>query len=201
MLIVFLGADGSGKTTVNSKLTDILENKYKKKVIYKYWRPEILKAPGVAIGLREEIKTGVNPDPYGHKKENPIKSFIRLSYYLVDYFIGGIKISIDKNSIYIFDRYYCDILVDKFRYNFSLPDYIIKLGTIFVKKPDYIFFLDVSVKTLLERKQEIPKEDLIKNVERYRKLVKEKKNAFIINNEEEIDKVIEKIMKIIIKNS
>lgn len=193
MLVVFLGPDGSGKTTIMNALKKVLEKEGKKVKTF-YWRPGILQAPGVLIGLRPPDEPGgVNPDPYGHEKQNPLKSLIRFSYYWLDFMLGSVKISLDKGTIYLFDRYYCDMWLDKFRYNFTLPDFLIKAGYFFIKKPDLVVYLDNRIKTLLARKREIPEEDLRRNVERYKNYIKKLRKGVVVNNERDVEEVVREV--------
>ncbi len=194
MLIVFLGPDGSGKTTIINLLEKKLKEEYPHlKIEKRYWRPGILKAPGVLLGLREEIQTGVNPDPYGHEKEFWGKSLLRFTYYLVDYILGSIEMKINKNTIYLYDRYYCDMWIDKFRYNFTLPDWVIKAGRVLVKKPDVVFYLDAPVEILLKRKKEIPEKELRKNIQRYRNFIDDN-NGIIVKNTGRTEETLSSIL-------
>ena len=71
----------------------------------------------------------------------------------------------------IFDRYYDDILVDpkRFRYggNLAFANFMRK----FIPKPDLYFILIADAKIIYERKQEVPFEELERQIEAYKKLI------------------------------
>ncbi|RKX98076.1 MAG: hypothetical protein DRP55_08460 [Spirochaetes bacterium] len=199
IMIVILGPDGSGKTTVKEELTKELRSFFPS-IFQFYFRPEMLPFPGVLLGLREDIRVGVNPNPHGHKKENPIKSFARFFYYLIDFIAGyWIKVYplIKKGSLVIFDRYYYDYLVDLFRYNMSIPSWFPKIFLPFIHAPDITIYLDASYKILYKRKQEIPKNELKRQIKAYNNLINKFSHAITISAEKPVKEIVKEITDII----
>lgn len=199
MMIVLLGPDGSGKTTIKSSLEESLNTIFTS-INHFYFRPELLPFPGVLVGLREDIRTGANPNPHGHKRENPIKSIIRFVYYLVDFILGyWIKIHPLKKRgcLIIFDRYYYDYFVDLFRYNMSIPSWFPRFFLPLIPSPDMTFYLHASVETLYRRKQEIPLTELNRQINVLDELVKSLPNAYKVSTERTIKEITEEIIDII----
>jgi thymidylate kinase len=194
MTITFLGPDGCGKSAIVNKTAELLSKSFHGISLF-YWRPELLKQPGVAFGLREDTKTD-NPNPHDLQPEPSIKSSFRFLYYLFDFVIGYIlkvyplKI---KKHLCIFDRYYYDVLVDKKRYNLSLPTFILKLPLPLIPKPDITFILDVPPQELYKRKQELPLSELERQRNLFLSLAKKLPNAIIIDNNRSLKESLNEI--------
>jgi len=200
--VAFIGPDGSGKSTVAKEIIKLLSRSFQKESLF-YWRPGFLRPPGVAFGIREEEKNRINLDPHGHKLESPLKSLFRLFYYLIDFTMGYfLKVHLNKvkKCLCIFDRYYHDILVDSFRYNFSLPSWLLKLSEPLIPKPDIAFFVYTPSKILYERKQELPKEELERQNQGFMALKKHFPSFYLIDNTRPLKVVLEKISSIILLN-
>ncbi len=201
MTVAFLGPDGSGKSTLVEKTAELLSRSFHGTKIF-YWRPGLLKEPGVAFGLRKEVK-GENPDPHGHPPEHPLKSLFRFLYYFLDFTLGywikvwPLKV---KKHLCVFDRYYYDVLVDPFRYNFSLPRWLLKVPLKFIPEPDLTFVIDVEPEVAILRKKELPLEEIKRQREGFRKVTLKIKNAQIIPNQDSLSEALRKISTIIIKN-
>jgi len=198
--VAFLGPDGCGKSTVIKEVRQILSRSFPGQDLF-YWRPTFLKQPGVVLGLRNGVKTDTNLFPHAHHAEHPIKSFLRFCYYLFDFTVGYLvkvyPLTI-ANHLCVFDRYYYDVLVDSFRYNFSLPRWLLKLPLLIVPKPTLIIILDVPVGELINRKQELPEVELKRQRHEFLKLASQIPNVYIIDNSRSIREVIKEIASIIL---
>lgn len=64
---------------------------------------------------------------------------------MIDYTFGYFKkvfpVILTKSKIFIFDRYYYDYYIDPKRAKINLPIWILKIGEVFVPKPDLILCL------------------------------------------------------------
>ncbi len=202
MTVAFLGPDGCGKSTIAMKVMEVLSCSFHGQKLF-YWRPELLAQPGVALKLREELDTGANPNPHGHRAENPIKSLFRFGYYLF-YFIIGHWLKVwpltIKKHLCVFDRYYYDILIDSFRYNFTLPQWLLRMPLPLIPKTDLVFILDSPMSELLRRKQELPAEELQRQRTSFSRLTSILSNTYLVDNSQSMAKVIEEITSIIILN-
>ncbi len=201
MTVAFLGPDGSGKSTLAKETMRLLSRSFHGQKLF-YWRPGLLKQPGVAFRLREEINLGTNPDPHGHEPEHPLKSLFRFLYYLIDFTLGywlkvwPLKV---KKHLCVFDRYYYDVLVDPFRYNFSLPEWLLKLPLPVIPTPDLIIILDVSPYKSFQRKQELPLKELMKQRKQFQKVAGTLPNCFLIENNDNLSETLGIIISKIIR--
>lgn len=198
--IVFLGTDGSGKSTMIDSIAPILERKYGLHVQYEHLRPNYLPSLAVALGrrtLEEEIKTQAVENPHDVKPSGLFGSLLRLAYYLVDYSVGYfLKISFSKDKIWLFDRYYYDFIVDPKRFRIKLPICILKFCEMFVSKPDLIICLGASSPDIIyQRKPETSLEEVTRQIEYLRLLVQQKNNAVWIDTGGSIEASVDSLLK------
>lgn len=193
-IITFSGVDGAGKTTILTKVKELIEDKYKKEVVVLRHRPSILPIlSAIKHGKKEAEKKTMEVLPRTGKNKSKLSSFIRFSYYLVDYMVGQwinyFKYTA-KGKIIIYDRYYFDFINDGRRSNIHFPPSLIKFGYHFLLKPELNFFLYADAHTILSRKQELNKETIETLTTNYRDLFDDFENKYkassykSINNEE-----------------
>ncbi len=200
MAVAFLGPDGSGKSTLAKETMRLLSRSFHGQKLF-YWRPGLLKEPGVAFRLREEINLGTNPNPHGHEPEHPLKSLFRFLYYFIDFTLGywlkvwPFKV---KKHLCVFDRYYYDVLVDPFRYNFSLPKWFLKLPSFLVPKPELVIIVKVPPEKLYERKKELSLAKLTQLNKSYHSL-RMSENFVIVDNSKDLSEAVRKIVALILQ--
>ena len=124
---------------------------------------------------------------------------MKLLYFVYQYNIGWLKNIMPlkiRSSLVIFDRYFDDMLVDTRRYRYGGSLALAKLARVFMPKPDIYFILTADPKVIYERKQEVPFEELERQVKAYEALVDGKRYFHIDVNRtpEEIAKEIVTIM-------
>lgn len=198
--IALLSPDGGGKTSVFKCLEETCWGNFHG-ITKKYFRPHLLKNPGMLNPLNPVPESIDNPDPHGKKPNGLIKSLIRYFYYNVDYILGYNllvrKMNIQKQLV-VFDRYYYDYFVDIRRYRYSFPSWIPKVFAWSIPTPDTIFILEGTPQTLYNRKKELPLAEIERQVRAYHRIAAMYKNAVIINVDEPLDKVVAKITHIIL---
>lgn len=155
--------DGTGKTTFIQHLGNQLGFYYVCSAtdfvkVY-HFRPCILPNLG-AVGEKAGVmKQDTNfTEPHRAKPANSLSSFIRLTYYWLDYVIGMpliLRKSAQFDRITIFDRYIYDFLVDPERSRIGLPYWLRRLFTRLVKQPQIVFVLQAPAETIYHRKQEL----------------------------------------------
>lgn len=170
IMIAFIGTDGSGKSTIIDKIPEKLENTFNKnQVKYYHWRPGILKSPkGNKSGSRE-----ITNIPHKQKSYNKLVSLFKFLYFNMDFVLGywlSVKKHLGKNEIVIFDRYYYDYYVDKYRYRLDVSDRIIFTFNKIIPKPDITFLLVGDSEILYNRKKELPIEEMERQLLRIREI-------------------------------
>lgn len=169
--------DGTGKTTFINKLTQEIAHTFvsdiSKSHIYHH-RPNILPNLG-AVGE----KTGVMKQdkdftiPHRAKPVGFLSSFIRMTYYWLDYVIGMpfiLRKDAQFDNITIFDRYIYDFLVDPERTRIKLPYWVRRIFTRMVKQPKIVFVLQAPADVIYKRKQELTIDEINHQLEGFQKL-------------------------------
>lgn len=176
-LISFSGVDGAGKTTILYNFKEILETRYRKKVVVIRHRPSILPILSAYVhGKEKASEISMSKLPRQGSNKNVISSFIRFCYYYLDYIFGQLIISFKysrRGIIVLYDRYYYDFILDGIRSNINLPSWVIKPLFRFVHKPELNFFLWASSEVILSRKEEMKKEDIVELTSKYKSLFME----------------------------
>lgn len=186
----FMGVDGSGKTT----LINLLKKKLKKdfsKIRYVHLRPYFF-----LLDKRETVS-----DPHKNRiKQFALICFFKIFYWLIIYRIYFIFLSLKKNELIIFDRYAHDLSIDKIRYQFNLSKKLTKLLLNYFPEPNLWVHLEASVKKIENRKKELARAELQKQLKSYRYFFKNKKNSIKINTnyqlKQNLDLIINKIKSI-----
>lgn len=189
VMIAFEGTDGSGKSTIIDRLTDILSNSFPQGMLDCYhWRPGFIKK-------ETKIKDGkvvIVTDPHAKKPYGRLKSFAKFMFFNMDYILGywmRVRIQLAKGHLVIFDRYYYDYYLDKLRYRLKISDRTLNLFKVLIPKPDITFLLIGDAKTLYERKKEISIEEIEEQLQRIQFCEKWFNNACAIDVNQDIDTV------------
>ena len=187
--IVLDGIDGSGTTTHSNLLTGFLE--------HKKYKVHLTKEPTnneIGILLRKYLKNKTIPPSV----DALLFAADRAYHYLIE-----IKNKLDENHVVISDRYIeSSIVYQSIQSNELSMDWV-KIINKFAKKPDLTIILDIDPKVSLARKneQEFEKfEDIefLNNVrELYLSRAKEE-NHIVINSDDIIEIVQEKIQEIVL---
>ncbi|WP_189362031.1 hypothetical protein [Algibacter mikhailovii] len=200
--ITFLGVDGSGKTTIINNITPLLTEAVHNEVHYEHMRPNFL--PSIASILKKEEHVGTVANPHEKKESGFIGSIFRLFYYSMDYIIGyWLKVYpslVRKPSLWIFDRYFYDYLIDPKRGRIKLPSWIIKMIKVFVPSPNLIICLGGKPEILYDRKKELPLKEVKAQVLTLKAFSNKVKNAYWIDTSKTIETTINEVVELIKKN-
>lgn len=180
--IVFLGPDGSGKSSVIDNVIPCLKNTTKI-ISLNHLKPTLNK--------RGSTKGMVVTDPHALPPRSAWVSCLKLGYWLLlywyDLFFDGHK----NLTLKIWDRYCYDVLVDPKRYRYggsmTFARWIAKLAP----KPDLVILLDALPEILYARKQEVPFAEAARQREAYLALVNAMDNGVVIDATQPLNKVIQ----------
>lgn len=199
VMVAFLGTDGSGKSTIIDGLPAYIGNTFDDNQIkYYHWRPGFIKSPkGEKSGSKSNTTEPHKLKPYS----KPI-SLIKFLYFNLDYIFGywlSVRKHLVKNELVVFDRYYYDYYLDKYRYRFDVSDRIVYAFSHTIPKPDITFLLVGDPKILYERKKELSVEELDKQIQRLKESQKKIPYSKIVDVNQTIETVLNCVSKEILK--
>ena len=202
-VIVILGTDGSGKSTIINNITPILNEGFHKGIIYNHLRPNAIPDLGVILGKKEKKEDiAIVSNPHAEQQSGLLLSLMRWAYYMIDYTLGYMKVVFPvihlKSKVFIFDRYYYDYYIDQKRSKTKLPKLMIKLGELFLPKPDIILCLGGDPKKIYERKPETSLKEVIRQTNALRDFCRKHKKAVWIDTCSDIELSINQSMEAII---
>ena len=183
LMVVFLGADGSGKSTIIERVKQDLSPVFRQ-THYIHLRPR--------LGLKVSQNSPV-VDPHGQASRGWLASVLKLFYFLFDYGIGywwRIRPLLVRSTFVMFDRYYHDLLVDPKRYRFGANMWLAKLFGLLIPKPDLWILLDATAEVLQGRKQEVTFAETQRQRQEYLKLVATLPNAVVADSSQSVDCVV-----------
>ena len=178
IIVSFMGVDGVGKTT----LINLLKKKVKynfSKIRYIHLRPYFL-----LLDKRDVVN-----DPHKNKKKPyTIISFFKILHWLIVYRIYFIFLSFKKRELILFDRYAHDLSIDNVRYQFNLSQKLTQLLLNFFPEPNLWVHLEASLSKIEKRKKELSRNELKKQLRKYRFFFKNKVNFIKINTNYQLNK-------------
>jgi thymidylate kinase len=192
--IAIYGPDGCGKSSVIEKLQPALLPAFRRTQT-NHFRPRLGSSPSCT-------STPVL-NPHASKNRNIFSSILKLGYYGLDYILGYfIKVLPAKicSTLFIFDRYYDDLIIDQKRYRYGGPVFLLKWLRFFIPKPDLIFCLDAEAEILQARKAEVSFEECKRQREAYKDLVLKLPNGYIVDSSQNLDQVVNDIQSIVLEH-
>jgi len=201
-----LAPDGTGKTTFLELVVEQLnyyrvcrveDNHFS---IY-HFRPNIfpnLGEVGEKVGIKEQDKNFT--DPHRNKPAGKISSFIRLLYYICDYILGWqirVREDVRRNRWSIFDRYSYDLIVDPLRTRLDLPQKVREFFVTLTPKPNVIFCLVADENIVYARKQELKKEEIRRQLDKYKKIASKDERIIILNAERTPEEIADEAIKVL----
>ena len=178
LTVVLCGADGSGKSTAGRAIIEGLSGTFSpQKGRYFHWKPSLFSA-------KRRAERGPATNPHGQTVRNPVASLCYFAFHWLEFFLGShlvIRPVTFRGGLVLIDRYYYDFLVDQRRYRLRVPEFVVRLGFAFIKKPDLVLLLDAPAEVLQRRKQEVAASETQRQCEAYRAVVGRVANGRIIN--------------------
>ncbi|MCS7089639.1 MAG: hypothetical protein RMN51_02030 [Verrucomicrobiota bacterium] len=188
LLVVLLGPDGSGKTTVARQLIQAMRPTFQPaKSRLGHWKPALLQLPH-----RKRRPPATNP----HQGQ-PRGRFLSVALYLIHWleYMAGFWLVVQpvrfRNGMMVMDRYYYDFQVDPRRYRLAPPPrWIVKLYDS-LPRPNLIFVLEAPLPVLRQRKTEVSEEETLRQQAGYRSLANRLPGAYLIDSARPLPQVVE----------
>jgi thymidylate kinase len=172
LCVVVLGPDGAGKSTVLEALaTD--PPAWSTGAVLRHLKPSVI-----------HRATADTTDPHGVPPRGLLTSVLKCLYWLFEYTAGyylHVRPDLKAGKLVLFDRYLLDVLVDARRYRYGGPSWLTQLLWRVVPKPDLVVVLSAPAEVLLERKQELPSEEIERQLQAYQALVSQQRGGRIVD--------------------
>ena len=187
--LVFLGPDGVGKSTVIDALREAALPAFLR-TDYQTFAPSLIPGP-----LQPKKDT-----PHQLPPRSKPASYVKAAWWSVVYTAGyfaTIRPSAARGSLVLNHRYLLDAMVDPKRYRYQGPQWPLHMIWFVAPKPDLIFLLDAPAEVIQARKQEVAPEETARQREGYRGLIKNLKNARIVNTHRPLVEVTDEVAGVV----
>ena len=188
--IAFMGTDGSGKSTIIKQITPFLNKILDNRVYYDHMRPNKIPSLASLFGKQQNFSDHIS-NPHESSTSGFIGSLARWLYYMLDYslgfYIGKCQKKNIGNSVWIFDRYYYDYLIDSKRARIKLPKWILKLGQFLIPEPNIILCLGTDAESIYSRKPELTLKEVERQVDALKKFSESHKRAVWVDTGKDIE--------------
>ncbi len=201
LVVALLSPDGGGKSTIADQILKRLRYGFRN-TRRMHWRPYLLPPPRKILWPRKWREAELpNDDPHALPPKNRFISFLRFIYYLADYILGFFpKILWPKirTNLVVMQRYYYDFLIDMARFRLNLPSYLPRLFLPLVPRPDLVIRLNGPPEVLYERKQEIPLQEINRQLGALESLSTLFCNVHEVRVDQPLDKEVAEVENLII---
>lgn len=200
--ITFSGVDGAGKSTILEHTKNLLQNKYRRKIVVLRHRPSLFPIlSAFRHGKSKAEKIASSNLPRQGKNRNRINSLFRFMYYYTDYLVGQLYVRLRytlRGYTVLYDRYYFDFIIDARRSNISLNSSLIKNGYRFLFKPRVNVFLYEDSEIILNRKKELDAKDISSLTSQYMELFSElasryRKHTYLTIRNSDLKNTLDKV--------
>ena len=202
MLIVIIGPDGCGKTTIANELQASLSERGIK-VDHYAMNFEILPKLRDIINpfLKNKIvNTNVEGQHYVGMIDKPntkLRGAAIATWYTLDYSVGGIKLLLrgKKNHVTIFARYFYDYYFQ--RAHINTPKFYLYFLEIFIPRPNFIFTIKRDSASIFHGKPELSIQEIERQQQEIEIFLQNKTNAFIIDGNKGVSDTMQRIIRIL----
>jgi serine acetyltransferase len=184
LVVSFLGADGSGKSSVIDRVMADLAPVFRR-TCRLHLRPRVL--------ARKNPDRGPETAPHALPARGSAASVVKLAYFVLDYFVGyALRVwpMARRSTLVVFDRHYRDLAVDSRRYRYGGPARLVRLASRCVPGPDFWVLLDAPPDVLQARKQEVSPEESARQRRAYLDLFAHLQNASVVDSSQELPQVV-----------
>lgn len=197
VVVAVLGVDGVGKSKVISDIMPVFKAATHNAFIVKHLRPGMLPPLSRLKGLKVDASEPVL-NPHGSKPSGLFGSLVRMIYYTVDYVLGywlRIRPKIAKHpAVVLFDRYAYDMALDPRRFRIGRSVNVLKWLMRLVPKPDVIICLHAEPEVIAARKQELPLDEIRRQVNEIRAFAIGEPRAVLVSTELEAKVVRDRVL-------
>jgi thymidylate kinase len=186
MMVVVMGPDGCGKSTIIQGMIRELSSKFSKVQYYHLYPP----IKGQSLEPLQEVAQ----EPHGKAAYNLVLSILKLMYLVFLYQCGYLirySAIYGRDTLVIFDRYYHDILIDPLRFRYGGPHWLLRIAANLIPRPNLYILLDAPTEVLQSRKQEVPFSETQRQREAYLELFTTLPNSQVLDSTLPVDEVVQ----------
>lgn len=191
MIVIFLGPDGAGKSTILEGVKGGLTQS-RRGWISKYF------APGFLPRYRPRAGVGVTTNPHEGRQYPAIVVLAKVLLMLFEFTMGVSRLR-KRTDIVLFDRFIHDLLVDPVRYRMGRVRWWMRALLKLAPRPDLLIVITAPAHVIHSRKQEVSFEETERQDAAYRALLEIFPVAILIENtgtpEEAIDIALRGILE------
>jgi thymidylate kinase len=190
--VVLLGPDGVGKSTVVEVLQRDLAPAFCG-IEYGTFAPALLP--------RKPMPDG-GGQPHAKPPRSLPASIIKALWWILYYSVGyhfTIRPTVARGGLALNHRYCVDAIVDRRRYRYSGPQWLLTLAWRLARKPDLVFLLDAPPEVVQARKREVAFEETVRQRDAYRKLVEPMHNGHVIDSTQPVADVVADVERVIVQ--
>jgi thymidylate kinase len=144
---------------------------------------------------RESIETCI---PHDKKPYSKSLSLIKFLIFNLDYILGywlKVKKQIGQGKLVVFDRYYYDYYIDRYRYRLNITDEWLEMFQWMIPKPDITFVLTGTPEIIYKRKRELPIVEIEEQIKRLELYAPNFENSKMICVDGNIDEIVEQVCR------
>jgi len=191
--VVFLGPDGVGKSTVIEAFQKDLSRAFLHQIYLTF-------APSLLPTRLAPTKPG---GPHSLPPRSWTASLIKAGWWSICYTLGyfiSVRPTLARGGMVVNHRYLLDAIVDRRRYRYSGPTWLLKWIWTIAPKPDLIILLDAPPEVIAGRKSELPLERIVELREGYRSVVGMLPNSHVIDASQPLKKVVHDVESVVIQH-
>lgn len=173
-VVVFLGPDGAGKSTVLELVKSRLAAEGTGFASYYF-------APGFLRRYRPTGDGSITTNPHEGRQYGPPLIAAKIALMLFEFRLGMPRIR-RTQDLALFDRYISDLLVDPRRYRMKQVRWWMRALLALAPKPDLTVVISAPAEQIQARKQEVPFAETERQLAAYAALAARLPNAFVVEN-------------------
>jgi thymidylate kinase len=199
-LVVFLGTDGVGKTTVMEALAREVTPAFRSAESGTFHlRPGLLPQLDRVVHLGRRTQGEADwRRPHRAAPSGRLLSNLRVAWYALDYVLGYVLKILPRrrrNSLILFDRYFHDYLVDPLRCRVRPRTLLVRALLPLVPRPDAVIVVTADLPTVLARKQELPPGESERQLAAYEELAAQGGRFHLVRNEGSVEEAVDAVVR------
>jgi len=168
LTVVLCGADGSGEPTAARALIEGLD------CTFSPLKGRYYDGKSALFAREKSAAHAPATNPHGQPLRGPSVSVLHFAFHWLELFLGShlrFRPVTFRNGLVLIDRFYYDFFFDQQRYRLRVPQILVRLGYLLLKKPDLVLLLGAPADLLESRSQEVTLVETQRQRQAYRDFV------------------------------